>query len=244
MDASPEQMAPEQMARRFASMEARLRRSRNLTLSLAALLLAGAGIAWTGRGEATDRTDGILRVRGLIVEDAAGRPRIVLGAPTANIAGRARQDVLTGIAYLDESGADRITIGALPDPMTAQGIRPRRTGGAGLLIHGTDGVERGGYSVLDDGTALLTIDWPGTGEGVAVSANDRFAGVGIFHRSPPGLYREAVTIGAIRENEEGFVKLTDSEGSQRVRLQLREAGTPLLMTYDAAGRRLSARPVP
>lgn len=38
-------------------------------------------------------TDGVLRVRGLIIEDGAGRERILIGAPIPEAANRVRTDV-------------------------------------------------------------------------------------------------------------------------------------------------------
>jgi hypothetical protein len=74
-----------------------------------------------------------------------------------------------------------------------------------------------------------------------MSAGERFAGVGVFHRSDPGVYREAVTIGAIRDGEEGFVKLTDAGGNQRLRVQMRGTGEPQLTSYDRGGREVRTR---
>jgi hypothetical protein len=228
---------------RLARLERQTKRYRIGLIASAAAALLAAGAALTEGAVAQPAPGQVLRLKGLIIEDAAGRPRIVMGAPAPAVTGRDRQDALTGLVYIDENGADRLTFGAYPDPMLEGGMRPRRVPGAGILIHDADGVERGGYGVLDDGTAAVTVDWPKTGEGAVMSAGTRFAGIGVFHRSDPGIYREAVTIGAIREGEEGFVKLTDAGGNQRLRVQMRGRGEPQLTSYDPAGRELRTLPL-
>ena len=232
-----------QLESRVEALEKRARRYRFglLATTLALVLTGGAAL---GESAGAQQAGGeVLRLKGLIIEDSAGRPRLLMGAPAPAVAGRDRQDALTGLVYLDENGADRITLGVYPDPMLEGRIERRRVPGAGILVHDKEGVERGGYGVLDDGMAALTVDWPKTGEGAVVSANERFAGVGVFHRSEPGVYREAVTMGAVRDGEEAFVKLTDAGGNQRLRVQMRGRGAPELLSYDAEGRQLRARPL-
>ncbi|HEX8640196.1 MAG TPA: hypothetical protein VF704_03465 [Allosphingosinicella sp.] len=223
---------------RIDKLERQAKKYRIGLIASAAAAVLAAGAATTEGAIAQASPPQVLRLKGLIIEDAQGRPRIVMGAPTPAVTGRDRRDPLTGLVYLDENGADRLTFGAYPDPMLAAGPQPRRVPGAGILIHDRDGVERGGYGVLDDGTAAVTVDWPKTGEGAVMSAGERFAGMGAFHRSEPGVYREAVTIGAIRDGEEGFVKLTDGGGNQRLRVQMRGRGEPQLTIYDREGRSL------
>jgi len=58
------------------------------------------------------QSNGILRVKGLIVEDAEGRERILIGAPVPVVSGRKRRDGAVGLLVLGENGADRIAIGA------------------------------------------------------------------------------------------------------------------------------------
>ena len=55
----------------------------------AALMTIALAVLFVRSG--TD-ADGVLRVRGLIVEDAAGRERILIGAPVPEAANRVRTD--------------------------------------------------------------------------------------------------------------------------------------------------------
>src|SRR5262249_21378563 len=52
----------------------------------------------------------ILRVRGIVIEDSNGRPRLLLGAPISN-QGRKRKDEVTGLVMLSENGTDRLALG-------------------------------------------------------------------------------------------------------------------------------------
>lgn len=205
--------------------------------------LAFIALAISSRVIGSPDADDILRVKGLIIEDVQGRPRIVLGAPIPLTSGRKRTDALTGIVYLDSSGIDRLTIGREPDPMTAEGIKPRRVGGVGILIHDKEGVERGGYGVLDDQTAILTLDWPKSGEAVAISSNEQLSAVGLFHRSEPGSYREALTVGVMRKGEQSFVKVTDANDVQRLRLQTVGSEEPVIQRFDTKGEEISSAPL-
>ncbi|NIF05086.1 hypothetical protein F3J23_06485 [Chryseobacterium sp. Tr-659] len=179
---------------------------------------------------------GVLEAKGLIIKDEQGHPRIVIGAPLKKIKDRTRPDELYGIVYLDENGRDRITIGKDPDPMTPKGIFPRRTGGAGILLHDKDGIERSGYSILDDDMAVLTLDWPKTGEAIALSSGNNFSGIGVFHKSDIGKYREAVTIGVLAEKKQSFLKICDSMTNIRAMITQENMKNPELKHYDKNGK--------
>ncbi len=224
---------------RLDSIERRLRIYRIAffsSLLLVAFTISNSVISSPSTGD-------ILRVKGLVIEDSQGRPRIIMGAPAPKVAGRKRVDELVGIAYLDESGADRLTFGQSPDPMTPDGIKPRRVGGAGILIHDKEGIERGGYAVLDDQTALLTLDWPKTGEAIAISSNNQFSAIGLFHRSELGTYREAITLGAFQNNEQSYIMITDSAGTQRLRLETTGSEEPLFQRFDKNGVQIMSKPL-
>ncbi|HEV2801968.1 MAG TPA: hypothetical protein VGW12_15940 [Pyrinomonadaceae bacterium] len=218
-------------------LERRLQLSYLLIISAALLIAVASASTWSSNAQ-NNSAPSILRARGLIIEDAQGRERILLGAPVPQVAGRKRKDAATGLVFLGENGADRITLGDEPDPMVNGKVYPRRVPGVGILIHDPDGTERGGYGVLNDGSAVLTLDWSGSGEGFSASVNDRqgFAGAGVWHKSPLGVYREGVTMGVINKNNEAFLKLTDGTGTQRARLQQQGASDPQLLLYDNKGQ--------
>jgi hypothetical protein len=65
----------------------------------------------------------LVRVRGLVVEDAAGRERILIGAPVPAVKGRKRRDDSVGFIVLGENGADRVTLTApMPEPQSGESL--------------------------------------------------------------------------------------------------------------------------
>jgi hypothetical protein len=112
----------------------------------------------------------IIRARGLIIEDAAGRERILIGAPIPVAKNRVRTDLervraiwgprfpkqyldwyakyrneVNGMLVLDANGFDRVAIGdSLPDP----NIGKRIATSAGIVINDAQGFERTGWGVL------------------------------------------------------------------------------------------------
>lgn len=223
-----------ELERRVERLESRLRFFYLLSLSAMALLFVFICFPTRFGRAQNNNPSNILRARALIIEDARGRERILLGAPVPQVAGRKRQDAATGLVFLGENGADRITLGDEPDPMVNNKVYPRRVPGVGILLHDPDGTERGGYGVLDDGTALLTLDWSGSGEGFSASVNNKqdFAGVAVWYKSPIGQYREGATMGVNNRTKETFLKLTDATGAQRARFQLQGNAEPQLLLYN------------
>lgn len=131
-----------------------------LTLALAALLIA---VSIGGHG--------VLRVRGIVIEDDAGRERILLGAPIPEAASRVRTDTArvrelwapaypdpdqymgyyseydhttNGLLILDENGFDRLAIGdPVPDPNIGRRLGPS----SGMVINDAEGFERSGFGL-------------------------------------------------------------------------------------------------
>jgi hypothetical protein len=112
----------------------------------------------------------IIRARGLIIEDAAGRERILIGAPIPAAKNRVRTNLervrtiwgprfpkeymdyyatyrhdVHGMVVLDENGFDRVAIGdSVPDPNIGKRIAPS----AGIVINDAQGFERTGWGIL------------------------------------------------------------------------------------------------
>ena len=62
----------------------------------------------------------LLRARGLVIEDAAGRDRVVIGAPLADLQGRASPS--TGIRINDPQGVERFAVGLLDNGRVVMGF--------------------------------------------------------------------------------------------------------------------------
>lgn len=112
-------------------------------------------------------------MRGLIIEDEAGRERILIGAPIPEAANRVRTDEArvrelwgprfpdleqymgwyrdyqhstNGILILSDDGFDRLILGdPVPDPNIGKRIGPN----TGLLVNDPEGFERSGYGLID-----------------------------------------------------------------------------------------------
>ena len=145
---------------------------------------------------------GILRARGIIIEDQAGRERILIGAPIPPARSRVRTDMarvaqlwagrfpsraqymeyyrgyrhaMHGILVLDENGFDRVAIGdSVPDPNIGKRIGPS----TGIVINDQEGFERSGYSLLNVGgqyRVVLGLDTKHGTEGLALAVRDNGA---------------------------------------------------------------------
>jgi hypothetical protein len=141
--------------------------------------------------------DRILRARGLIIEDEAGKERILLGAPVPAARNRVRTDVArvkelwaknfpkeymdwykdyrhatNGLLILDENGFDRI---ALHDPVPDPNIGKRIGPSTGVVINDEQGFERSGYGLLkvqDRYRVALGMDSPKGREGLTLALFD------------------------------------------------------------------------
>ena len=158
-----------------------------MTLALAILFVRSAS-----------PTDGVLRVRGLVIEDDAGRARILIGAPVPEAGNRVRTDTArvreiwgprfpetymgyyrdynhatNGLVILSEDGFDRLVVGdPVPDPNIGKRVGPS----TGLVINDAQGFERSGLGLLDvDGhyRVVYGLDSDRGREGLALVLNDQ-----------------------------------------------------------------------
>lgn len=142
----------------------------------------------------TVKNDKIIRVQGIIVEDANGKERILIGAPVPYAVNRARTDTLkiketwgkkfgenymgwykeynhdaNGIVILDENGWDKIIVGdPAPDPI----IGKRIGNSTGIIINDKTGLERTGYGIPDvegNDRVVLGLDRSNGTEGATLS---------------------------------------------------------------------------
>jgi hypothetical protein len=133
-------------------------------LTIAVLVLIASAFS------TAEKHDGVLRARGLIIEDDQGKERILIGSPIPEAKNRVRTDLarvraiwgkrfpekymewyrsyqndMNGILILDANGFDRVGIGdPVPDPNSGKRIAPS----SGLVINDEQGFERSGYGLL------------------------------------------------------------------------------------------------
>ncbi len=153
-------------------------------------------------------TDGVLRARALVIEDEAGRERILLGAPVPEATNRVRTDTArlrelwgpehpdieaymdsyqdynhgaNGLVILNEDGFDRLILGEDgPDPHSGRRIAPF----TGLVVHDRSGLERGGFGVFPSENGDLVALGLDTSHGEALSLiayNEGMIGVYLNH---------------------------------------------------------------
>lgn len=133
-------------------------------LGVAVVVLIGSAFS------TAEKHDGVLRARGLIIEDDQGKERILIGSPIPEAKNRVRTDLarvreiwgkrfpekymewyqgyqknMNGILILDANGFDRVGLGdPVPDPNTGKRIAPS----SGLVLNDEEGFERSGYGLL------------------------------------------------------------------------------------------------
>ena len=144
----------------------RLTRSIRWLQGYAALMTVALAVLFVRSGAATDD---VIRARGLIIEDADGRERILIGAPVPEAADRVRTDEArvrevwgprfpeaymdfyrdyshetTGMLILSGDGFDRLVVG---DPVPDPNIGRRSAPTTGMVINDVEGFERTGYGL-------------------------------------------------------------------------------------------------
>lgn len=185
---------------------ARLRREvRGARLLATVSTLLSAFLLISGLTPANRGTD-VIRTRGIVIVDAEGRDRMLIGAPIPASRDRIRSDFekarqawgkaypdfewyrtlensTNGMVLLDERGFDRLVLGdPAPDPNIGKRIAPA----SGIAINDENGHERSGWGyfpVLH--RTLLGVDTPSGTEGVMVGAlDDSSAGVVVMNGGP------------------------------------------------------------
>jgi hypothetical protein len=181
----------------------------------------------------------ILRVRGLVVEDTQGRPRILLGASFPAVAERTRQDSqTTAMVFLDTKGHDRLTLGEEPEPQVGGKVSPvlhRIASGFGIVIHDDEGNERGAYGWLDNGRALITLDRPGLDAWAAV-VDDKTGFAGMRVEYAPDVARDSIGVEIGTKGSDAFLRLKDTKEKDRAVLQLGRDGATSFQSVDSRGR--------
>ena len=179
-----------------------------------------------------------LRVRGLIIEDAQGRSRILLGAPFPAVKERTRQDArTTSILFLDEKGHDRLTLGEELEPQIGGrvpvGVR-RIASGFGVVIHDGTGDERGAYGWLSNGRALLTLDRPGT-EAFAAMVNDKTGETKLSLGFPPEVAHDTSAIEIGTKGTKSFLRFDSKSGKNVAVFSTEDGRNASFMTFDPQG---------
>jgi hypothetical protein len=212
------------------------RRLRIFQLAVALGLLACLPLGYfllQPRSASADGSGQVLRVRGLIIEDAQGRPRILLGAPVPKVSGRKRQDQDTGIILVGENGADRVAIGIpTPAPQSGGKVGQRISPGAGLVVNDPDGNERGGIGVLDNGRGAVCLDYPEPISRDAICLGVLPEGLaGLLINAPTGDNGERAMMAVLKDGT-SFLKLADTGGNERTMLVVKGESPAQFLVLD------------
>jgi hypothetical protein len=185
-----------------------------------------------------------LRVRGLIIEDAEGRPRILLGAPFPSVKERTRQDArTTSILFLDEKGHDRLTLGEELEPQIGGKVPVgvhRIASGFGVVIHDGAGDERGAYGWLSNGRALITLDRPGT-EAFAAMVNDKTGETKLSLGFPPEVANDTSAIEIGTKASSSFLRFNGKSGTSLAVFDTEDGKNPSFKTFDLQGNQSEER---
>ncbi len=217
--------------KRIERLEMHIRSLRTAVLFLVLIIIVGSSAAMFSSGKGN-----ILRVQGLIVEDAEGNPRILIGSPFPEVKARKRQDRTTGILLLDEKGIDRVAIASpVPDPQIKGTVVQRMSPATGIQLNDLNGNERSGYGIMNSGSVVLGMDYE-SGEGLALFVSRELGYTGVMingEKRPPNNQR--VFLGTnVKKDDNGMLVLNNSDGTRFTYFGLND-GIPTWGAYDKDG---------
>jgi hypothetical protein len=217
------------------TLHRRLVRAERNVRRLGALLLLGTATVLLG---ALQPQDDVLRARGLIITDADGRERIVLGAPMQAASGNEKLVDAVGIAVLDSLGRLHVAMGANP-PLVLDGgaIGTRVATQAGMTFYDPrSGRERGGMGAFSDGRATACLDYGAAVKEATcmfVAPDDAYASV-IVNAGPSQEVFDLVTM-VVAADGTGVLKASGA-GSEASHVLIKAGNGPATITvHDSSG---------
>jgi hypothetical protein len=177
----------------------------------------------------------VLRVRGLIVEDSTGAPRVVIGAPLT-LAGYKSAQAGAGVAVLSSTGALQAAMGApTPAPRIDGKVVKRIGDGAGFVIADGAGNERGGMAVFPDGRANVCLDYAkGVKEAACLVVNGGDAYSGLVVNGTPSQKAYDRLTALVNNDGTALVKIAAPDGQERAILYAKGTERAQLFVLDSA----------
>lgn len=221
--------ATETLHDRITALERRTR-----LLSVACLALGAIAVS----AAVMPHTD-VLRGEGLVIVDAAGRERVVIGAPLDGVASHAGSAETVGMIVYDSLGRPLTSIG-YNNPLMGPGgeVRPRTGAASGMTFYDPrNGRERGGIGAFGDGRSVVCLDYGETTEKEAacmsVAPGDQYAAV-LLNGHPSSEFYDRVVMYTGADGASS-IKVIGS-GANRNGVFLAAGKGPLrAIVYDSAG---------
>ncbi len=151
------------MENQIKSLQKQIHQLRIAVVALAGVLAIGLLVSFNSR------KDDIIRTKGLIVEDANGKPFIMMGSPIPQDKLRKRKDPMSGLVFLDSNGTDRLYMGKDGKLQIGGELEDRNSEGWSYIINDPVGDERGGFGFADEEDRIgLGLDYGGKDGGEAI----------------------------------------------------------------------------
>ena len=218
------------------TLEARITALERRNRILTGLLVVLAAFALTA---AMRPAPDVLRSEGLVIVDAEGRQRVVLGAPLGGVSTHEGSSGTVGMIVYDTLGRPLTSIGYNNPNMGADGeAKPRIGTAAGMTFYDPrNGRERGGIGAFGDGRANVCLDY---GESIekeaacmSVAPGDQYAAV-LLNAHPSSEFFDRVVMYTGADGASS-IKVIGS-GANRNGVFLAAGKGPLrAIVYDSAG---------
>jgi len=219
-------------------------RLRLLVIIALLAVIALAAVSLLRKPDTPAKADPILRAQGLVITDAQGHDRILIGAPVPASKDRTRKDDASdGIIFLGKTGADRLALGQWPATFIG-GKSYHRIGDGdnyGMILYDTKGSERGGMGFMGMGRVGLMLDRataPFDAIGMMVDDKENFAGM-IVNYGDPKAKDTAIELGT--DANSAHVQLNGKDGLPRAKLDIDGTSKPAWQFDDAASAAKAAQ---
>lgn len=218
------------------------RAERRARWSMAVAGIAGCAIALGAMRPAND----VLRARGMVIVDAHGQPRIVLGAPIIESVPDPKLAGASGMVVLDSAGRLGAAVGINNPLVSTDGKAGKRIGSsAGLTIYDPrTGGERGGMAAFADGRANTCLDYEGKQKEavcMSVAPNNEYAAMLLNANPSMEGYDQAAMV--VKADGSGVIKILGGGANRSGVMLVGGKGPRPIMVYDSAEKEIvGARP--
>ncbi|AWA30508.1 hypothetical protein HYN48_10630 [Flavobacterium magnum] len=217
------------MENQIESLQRQVRQLRIALMALAGCLAVGLLVSFKSGNQE------IIRTKGLIVEDAAGKPFIMMGSPIPQEKGRKRHDAMSGLVFVDSTGTDRLFMGKDGKLQIGGKLEDRNSAGWSYIINDNTGDERGGFGFADDEDRIgLGLDYGGKdgGEAIYLYASNDIAYL-LMNSNTNDRVRQRAVLWHDTKNDLTQIKLGDKITDER--LVMRVAAQKAVISHQVKG---------